>query len=286
MKPLLIYHGDCQDGFGAAWAVWKKHGDAFDYFPGIHGQQPPDVTGRDLVIADFSYPLQHMQDLIQQAKSITILDHHVSAWKELQPLLDAGALDGVFDMEKSGTMLAWEWFHPDEEPPRLVRYIQDRDLYRFELPDSREITSALFSYPYDFNIWSGLMESDIEQLRLDGIAIERRHQRDIREIIKTGTRRMHIAGYDVPVLNVPFTMISDAGNRLAQGEPFAVCYWDASDGRNFGLRSAEDGIDVSEIARRFGGRWTQTCCRIQALVRGGDKAFRVGFSPAVLQPAP
>jgi hypothetical protein len=97
------------------------------------------------------------------------------------------------------------------------------------------------------------MSGDLEELRLDGLAIERKHQRDIRALIKSGTRRMRLCGHEVPLLNVPFTMASDAGNLLAQDEPFAICYWDDSNGRVFSLRSAEQGVDVSEIARSFGG---------------------------------
>jgi oligoribonuclease NrnB/cAMP/cGMP phosphodiesterase (DHH superfamily) len=253
MKPLLIYHGGCQDGFGSAWAVWKKHGKGFDYYPGIHREPPPDVTGRDLVLADFSYPLDIMQRMIPDAGSITIIDHHVSAARELQPLLDAGEIDGIFDMEKSGAMLTWEWFHPGEPAPRLLEYIQDRDLYRFELPESRAISSALFSWPQDFETWDRLIGGDLEELRQDGIAIERKHQRDIRALIKSGTRRMQLLNHEVPVINVPFTMASDAGNLLAQDAPFAVCYWDDSNGCVFSLRSGAQGVDVSEIARSFGG---------------------------------
>ena len=55
MKPLCIYHGNCADGFTAAWAVHGKFGDQLDYHPGIYGQEPPDVTGRDVVMVDFSY---------------------------------------------------------------------------------------------------------------------------------------------------------------------------------------------------------------------------------------
>ncbi|MEJ2308928.1 MAG: DHHA1 domain-containing protein [Gammaproteobacteria bacterium] len=253
MKPLLIYHGGCQDGFGAAWSVWKRHGDGYDYHPGIHHEPPPDVSGRDLVLADFSYPLDIMRQLIAEAASITIIDHHVSAARELQPLLDAGEIEGIFDMEKSGAMLTWEWFHPGETAPQLLEYIQDRDLYRFALPDSRAISSALFSWPQDFATWDRLMAGDLEQLRQDGIAIERKQQRDIQALVRSGTRRMQLAGHEVPALNVPYTMASDAGNLLAQDEPFAVCYWDDADGRVFSLRSVAQGVDVSEIARAFGG---------------------------------
>jgi oligoribonuclease NrnB/cAMP/cGMP phosphodiesterase (DHH superfamily) len=253
MKPLLIYHGNCQDGFGAAWAVWKRHGDDFDYHPGIHQEPPPDVSGRRVVIADFAYPAEIMRELNLTARRITIIDHHISAAKELQPLLDSGEIDGIFDMNKSGAMLTWEWFHPGQKPPRLLEYIQDRDLYRFDLPDSRAISSALFSHPQEFQLWDELMASDLEQLRQDGIAIERKHRRDLQKCIDSGVRRMRIAGMDVPAINLPFTMSSDAGNILSQGEPFAVSYWETAELVVFSLRSAENGMDVSEIARSFGG---------------------------------
>lgn len=253
MKPLLIYHGNCQDGFGAAWAVWKRHGDDFEYFPGTHQEPPPDVSGRRVVIADFSYPADIMRELNASARRITIIDHHISAAKELQPMLDSGEIDGIFDMNQSGAMLTWEWFHPGVKPPRLLEYIQDRDLYRFELPFSREISSALFSHEQDFDLWDELMASDLEQLKDDGIAIERKHRRDLQRLIDSGVRRMRLAGVDVPAVNLPFTMSSDAGNLLAQGEPFAVSYWETEDVVSFSLRSTEDGMDVSEIARAFGG---------------------------------
>ena len=46
---------------------------------------------------------------------------------------------------------------------------------------------------------------------------------------------------------------SDAGHLMAQGEPFAACYWDTLDGRVFSLRSTDEGLDVSAIASEYGG---------------------------------
>jgi nanoRNase/pAp phosphatase (c-di-AMP/oligoRNAs hydrolase) len=48
-------------------------------------------------------------------------------------------------------------------------------------------------------------------------------------------------------------MVSDAAHKLAQGNPFAACYWDTPNGRVFGLRSDENGLDVSAIAKNYGG---------------------------------
>jgi nanoRNase/pAp phosphatase (c-di-AMP/oligoRNAs hydrolase) len=64
---------------------------------------------------------------------------------------------------------------------------------------------------------------------------------------------MTIGGYDVPVANLPYMFASDAGNIMSEGEFFAASYFDTPDGRKFSLRSKDTGMDVSEIAKRFGG---------------------------------
>jgi oligoribonuclease NrnB/cAMP/cGMP phosphodiesterase (DHH superfamily) len=46
---------------------------------------------------------------------------------------------------------------------------------------------------------------------------------------------------------------SDAGNIMSIGQPFAATYYDSDKHRVFSLRSATDGLDVSEIAKEFGG---------------------------------
>jgi len=64
---------------------------------------------------------------------------------------------------------------------------------------------------------------------------------------------MEIGGHCVPVANLPYTLVSDAGHLLAKGAPFAACYWDTPEGRVFSLRSTDEGLDVSAIAKQYGG---------------------------------
>lgn len=64
---------------------------------------------------------------------------------------------------------------------------------------------------------------------------------------------MNIGGYNVPVSNLPYAMSSDAGHIMGKGEPFAACYTDTEKGRVFSLRSSPEGVDVSEIAKQYGG---------------------------------
>ena len=251
-KTLCIYHGNCADGFGAAVVVRMALGShAVEFYAGKYQNPPPNVTGRDVILVDFSYKRPVLLEISRQAKSILILDHHKTAEEDLKDLPDN--ITAFFDMDRSGAMMAWDYFMPGEEPPQLLRHIQDRDLWRFELPGTREIQACVFSHPYDFETWERLLASDMDNLRKQGEAIERKHFKDINELISSAGHRMMIAGYDVPALNAPYFFSSDAGHILGEGELFAACYWDTPDGREFSLRSAEDGLDVSEIAKLFGG---------------------------------
>jgi len=259
VKKLCIYHGNCADGFGAAWVVRRYYGDDVEFYAGVYQTDPPDVTGREVILVDFSYKRPVLLKMAETAEEITIIDHHKSAAEDLKNLdLDTMTVGycpirTIFDMNRSGAMLVWNHFFPSEEPPQLIRHIQDRDLWKFELKGTREIQANVFSYPYDFSEWDNLMMQPVEQLLSDGAAIERKHFKDINEFIEAAAYRMEIAGYDVPVLNAPYFWSSDAGHIMSKGEPFAACYWDTPDGRVFSLRSADDGLDVSEIAKQFGG---------------------------------
>jgi len=255
MKPICIYHGNCADGFGAAW-VFKRYADReFDFHAGVYQNDPPDVTGRDVYLVDFSYKRHVVEAMREKATRLVLIDHHKTAIDDLAPLIESKAIESLVSLDNSGAMLAWRWFngyHDDEMPP-LLRHIEDRDLWRFALQRTREIQACVFSHPYDFDVWDELMATDPQKLAVEGAALERKHHKDIAELTKVVTREFIIGGYTVPVANLPYTLTSDAGHLLATGKPFAGCYWDTPDGRVFSLRSTEDGLDVSEIAKQYGG---------------------------------
>ena len=256
MTPLCIYHGCCADGFTAAWVVWTWYGEGHvEFHAATHGGPPPAVEDREVYCVDFSYPRPVIEAMARHATKLTVIDHHITAAQELEGVIrNDGVVDGTFDMEKSGCLLTWEWFFKDREPPQALLAVSDRDLWKFELPWTREIFSALTSYPYEFAIWNTLMEADrLDALRQEGIALGRKQQKDIAETIAAGRHLITIAGHTVPACNVPSPWASDAGHILAQGHPFAACFWIDGEKIAFSLRSALDGLDVSEIAKRFGG---------------------------------
>ena len=256
MTPLCIYHGFCADGFTAAWVIWKWYGAGqVECHAATHGEPPPVVDGREVYVVDFSYPRPVIEAMAQHATKLTMIDHHLTAAQDLEGFIrNDGVVDGVFGMDKAGCLLTWEWFFKDRQPPQALLAVNDRDLWKFERPWTREIFSALTSYPYDFKTWDTMMEADrIESLRQDGIALERKQQKDITEIISAGSHLIPIAGHTVPACNVPPIWASDAAHIMAQGHPFAACFWIDGEQIAFSLRSTADGIDVSEIAKQFRG---------------------------------
>lgn len=267
MKTLCIYHAHCADGFGAAWVVRQALGaDNVDFHAAAYGQPAPDVEGRDVIMVDFSYPYELLVLLGHQARSILIIDHHKTAAQDLAraPLQPAPAtfkdwlasdqrVGTVFDMKRSGAGLTWDYLTGGQPRPALIDHIEDRDLWQFKLEGTREIMANVFSHPQDFPTWDALMAQHISQHRADGAAIERKQQKDIAELTASNSRAITIGGITVPAVNLPPTMASDAGHLLTTGQPFAAVYWDTANGRKFSLRSTDEGLDVSEIAKQYGG---------------------------------
>ncbi len=236
-NPLVIYHGNCVDGFTAAWCFYRKYGDEADYVAGVYQEPPPDVTGRDVYLVDFSYKRAVVEDMIRKARTVTLIDHHKTA---LEDLKDLEGLTQFVSLEHSGAMLAWKYLFGDTEPPRVLRHVEDR---------------VCGSLDYRVRVKSTLPldENGLRQLAKEGDSLNRKHDKHVRDLVALCKRDMDISGWVVPVASIPPMFASDAGHLMAQDQWFAACYWDTEHGRVFSLRSAENGRDVSEIAKQYGG---------------------------------
>ncbi len=263
MNPLVIYHANCWDGFCAAWVARKALGE-IEPFPAYYGAKPPDVKDRIVYVLDFSYPRDVMAQVATDARRTVVLDHHKTAMEALDGLHQPeSGIDVWFDMNKSGGRLAWEWFTamgynmPTAHQPRtpwLVEYTEDRDLWRHELPESEKINAALRSYPLDFALWDEF-DSNVgqrEMFKREGAAI-RRAERAIVDSHVRNAREQEIDGEMVRIVNAT-VLFSEIAGELAKGRAFGACYFDRQDGkRQWSLRSDENGVDVSAIAKAHGG---------------------------------
>lgn len=205
---FVIYHADCLDGFGAAYAAWRHFGDAATYRPMHHGEPwiLDAIAGHALFILDFSFPPEFLETMASVAASVTQIDHHASALKAWGDKLQASdnglrsyqhpssPLRVEFDLEKSGARLAWEHFHPGKPTPLALRHIEEQDMWRFT-PGTRPFCRALRLLPFDFPVWHQLVldtpdESAPRYLDMlgQGGAIEQFYQQEIARLAQSGLR--------------------------------------------------------------------------------------------------
>lgn len=282
MKTLCLYHAMCDDGFGAAWAVRSALGeDAVEFMAAKYGDEPPNVAGRDVIMVDFSYKKDVIEQMRVKASSILILDHHKTAEADLadytkvagdqlsiQRFFAAAAdhrakkKDGVigtcpvgvhFDMDRSGAGIAWDFFNPGVDRPAFINYLEDLDLWRKPgLPYRDNFTIALRSYPQDFKTWD-ILSQNTQTLIVEGDTIQRYFRQQI-EGFKRDFFFVCIGDHIVPAVNVPKFASSEVAGELAEGYPFGVTFFQNGIGRwEYSLRSRDGGVDVSEIAKALGG---------------------------------
>lgn len=242
MPDIVLYHAECADGFGAAWAIWKRYPSA-RFLPVKHGEPPPSgLSALKVVLVDFSYPRPILETLAADSKALLVLDHHITAQQALEGLPYA-----YFDQQKSGAVLAWEWANRSPAP-WLLRYIQDKDLWEWALPCSREVSAAIAAYPYDFDVWDHF---DQERLIQEGTAILR-YERELVGKIAAHAVLVTFHGHRVPAVQSA-VLTSQIGELLSEGYPFCIIWHDRNGRRYCSFRSRADGVDVGSLAASLGG---------------------------------
>ena len=249
----ILYHKGCPDGFGGAYAAWKKFGDEAEYIPVKHDFPPPKhLEGKELYFIDFCYPLETMQDLAAKAKSVTVLDHHEGVRNS------ATKFPGAYDASRSGATIAWGYFHPKTPVPTLLRYIEDGDLYRFALPHAREILAYAYLAPFSsfehVETLARELEDRAEHDRIvaTGALFLQYHQFVVDAVVRHA-ELVRFEGYECYLSSSFGEFTSDAGHALALAKPpLAILVSANARGLRVSLRG-DGSIDVAALARKYGG---------------------------------
>lgn len=258
MSTTILYHGNCFDGFTAAWVAKQRHPDAV-LLPCIYGKDVPDFDpASNVFMIDVSYPrpvMDALLDIITKAGgTFTVLDHHATAERALE-----GFPGATFNLRKSGARLAWEYFFPLDAatPPPLVAYVEDRDLWRFELPYSREINAVIQATPMEIRNYTDVDEFVLHK-RHDAVTLGSGILRSQDKLIDQMCREVRfyaLGSFRVPVVNAS-VLFSEVANELLTRHPdseIAGYYFNRGDGwQQWGLRS-RPGVDCSALAQTFGG---------------------------------
>lgn len=255
---VVIYHADCTDGFGAAFAAWKKFGDTASYIPlKTQVEINIDFTDKDVYVVDYSFTAEVDTKVRSEAKKLVVIDHHQTAMEVVTRYPE-----NVFDQNHSGAVLAWQYFHPDTPVPELLGYVEDHDIWKFALPENLEFNAALGQYERSFEAWDELVTNLTNpEFRTDfiknGRTIKLFEESLIEDLLKY-KQRARFEGYEIWVLNVSRVYRSILGHKLALlnknegGVPLSIVYYHSNGAVNLSLRS-EDDIDVAEIALKYGG---------------------------------
>ncbi|MEK7138584.1 MAG: DHHA1 domain-containing protein [Patescibacteria group bacterium] len=251
---VVLYHNDCTDGFGAAWAAWKKFGSKADYIGIEPGTKPIDgLKNKEVYMVDLIYPSQYLGKLIKDNKKVIAIDHHVSN-QEAFSLVS----DGIFDLDYSGAVLSWNYFHPGKTVPKFFKYIEDMDLWRFKLTKTKEFISYIDMINFDFLEWDKIYKgtetaSKLKEYIKIGSLLLKYQDKIIERIISNHAQLVNFCGHKVYAVNSP-VFNSQIGNELCKKLPPVGIVWVQYGGGGVGVSLRSDGtVDVSKLAARFGG---------------------------------
>lgn len=254
----VLYHSSCYDGFGAAFAAWKKFGNSAKYLSVSYGKPMPAIANAtELYIVDFSYDEETLIGIADTGVKVVVLDHHKSAKEKLEKLVGRKNPEVIFDMKRSGAGITWDYFHGVGTRPQMINLIEDRDLWRFKYGDStKQLHSYLLSQPFEFSIYDRLLSDlHLDNAISEGAALLRMTDQIVEKICKNARVYDNFFGHRAVVVNTS-SHWSEVGNRLLELYPdvdFAASYTDLpEETRMFSLRSKAP-FDVARVAEMFGG---------------------------------
>lgn len=266
--PLVIYHGrSCPDGFAAALAAWHFFDGKADFLALDHGDVKsvddlPAVAGRTVYILDFSFSEHILRTLEDRAAKLVLLDHHLSAAEKLTGFkCRCGVVH--FDMTKSGSRLAWEFFYPKQPVPDLVKYVEDRDIWVWQYPESAGFLAALDMEPFDFVRWQAIANFGRAELAayIDrGRAMDEKFTQ-LAQTMAEAAQPINFNGVAGVMVNVPSAFHSLVGDLLCKRSGSFALLWtiDKPGVVKCGLRS-RSGFNCIGLAESMGGGGHAQAC--------------------------
>ena len=265
-ETVVLFHRNCDDGFGAAFVAYLVMGLSAEYIGMKYGDNPPNVKGKNVYVFDFSFSPEVLLEMGAEAKSIHMLDHHLSAAKSWEPLLDGNGyfsnyrnVHVKFDMTRSGAGLAWEYFFPTKKMPMLIRHIQDNDLWKFSVVNTKYFIRNLRSYDQCFDTWKmffsyRVWEGAYKEFVREGVSQERFFGAQVNAIHDLQKPSTAILGNSIGLaLNANEVFSSEIGHLLSvDSGTFGMVYCVIDDKVKCSLRSSGE-FDVSVLAKLYGG---------------------------------
>jgi len=259
MNKYVLYHRDT-DGAFAAVVAYAVLGDTAEYISVQYNEPFPDIyldSDTELYILDFSYSRELLDDIYSKVNKLVVLDHHKTAESELKNTPYA-----IFDMDKCGSTLAWEYFIPDSPMPKIYELVEDRDLFKYEMDETDLVVEGLRLYDLtDIPKLYSLLENPYQFLNKvidDGEVLLKVRQNKISKIVNsTNLIFTEFKGKSAVILN-NIDLISDISKEMFDvypGTDIVIGWSNIGTKIIFSLRSnkLKRNVDVSKICSKYGG---------------------------------
>jgi len=268
-RMILIYHHDDNDGCCAAVIAGNSYDrNEFDIkFVAINYGKESWSEGEikaaeEVWLVDFTS--DKMDEFVKVCGPKLIwIDHHKTAVEKFPDLWNSSSIPGIRSLEKAACVLTWEFTHPEHTfPPAAVAYIGDKDLWKFEYPETRAFNAGfnlMVKTPYDA-VWDVLLGPEYEDTVNNMISIGKL----LLEAQNYKLQKAFDRGVDCTFHNWKARLVNTTGNISELGEfiykkpeyDIAVMWQAVEDMVVFSLRSDSgnpNSPDCAEIAQQYGG---------------------------------
>lgn len=266
MSVKIFYHSSDPDGWCSA-AIIKHEYQTADLYPINYGEPFPwsqiNKTD-DIWMADFCLqPFEDMITLKKSCKSLTWIDHHISA---LNAYKESGiTLNGLQANGRGACELVWKFVYPDTPIPRAVDLIASYDVWDHSNPDTVPFIYGIRSFkdtsPTNALLWNTILffreksNWKIEAIINRGAVVLDYIYSENADYVQAYSFETEIDGYRVI-----------ACNRGIAGKKLFDAVWDdskydiactfcrlPSKKWTVSLYSDKPNVDVSKIAVKYGG---------------------------------
>ncbi len=250
---VILYHGNCSDGFGGAWAAWKKFGNKAEYIGVQYSEPVPEgLTNKEVYLIDFTYKLPQMRKMMTENKRVTCIDHHITA--EFVVKLTK---DFLFSNDHSGCVLAWQYFHPKKPVPQMLFYIEDGDIGKWSIKGTDEIHCYLRAEDQDFKNWNKLatkIEKPQSRKKIleVGAAIKKFESRLVYESVKEDAELVELDGIKTLAVNSS-NFPTNIGKALVAKRPPMGIIWNKMPGMTYVSLRSNGTVNVAKLAEKYGG---------------------------------
>lgn len=258
IPDIVIYHANCSDGFASKFVCMKKWGKIPLYLSKDHPSNIPiedldfDYEGKHILFVDFVYDnVEIMKDIQSKAASLYVIDHHCTALEKYKKVLN----NFIFDSKKSASMITWDTLYPELKAPKILEYIQDRDMRFWKLPYHHEVLSVLDSRPKEHAAWkefNDYLTNDFNKVVQEGTLLKE-HFNSLLASILSHKQVITIAGKEGFAVNCPWEFASYAADKLAENGDFGMAWFVNNSGKVKCSWRSNNGTNVKKIAEIFGG---------------------------------